>query len=86
MPSAAPLWPSSSLLGIHSLSFYKEELAGETKNYVHLSAAAQKCSVEDVLRQLVGEVMDSARCMEVLTANDPELARLWTQYFQVRTS
>ena len=72
------------MVGIHRLSFYKEELEGETKNCVHLSAITRRCSVEEVLRQLVDEVMESARSMELLTENDTELAMLWRQYFQVR--
>ncbi|KAI0770508.1 terpenoid synthase, partial [Fomes fomentarius] len=65
-----------------SLSFYKEELAGETKNYVNLRAGAEQTSASQVLRQLVGEVLDSGRMMEALTAEDPELAALWQTYHQ----
>lgn len=67
-----------------SLSFYKEELAGETKNYVNLRAGAEQTSASQVLRQLVVEVLDSGRMMEALTAEDPELAVLWQTYYQVR--
>ncbi|TFK83820.1 terpenoid synthase [Polyporus arcularius HHB13444] len=64
-----------------NLSFYKEELAGETNNYVHLRAAAEETSANHVLRQLVDEVLDSAHTMNVLTSEDAELAALWQKYF-----
>ncbi|RPD62211.1 terpenoid synthase [Lentinus tigrinus ALCF2SS1-6] len=65
-----------------NLSFYKEELAGETNNYVHLRAAAEETSATDVLRELVNEVLETAGKMSVLTSQDPELAALWEKYFQ----
>lgn len=68
------------------LSFYKEELAGETKNYVHLRATAERCTVEDVLRELMEEVAESAIRMKALTDNDKELSELWERYFQVSVS
>ncbi|KAI0714027.1 terpenoid synthase [Cerioporus squamosus] len=64
------------------LSFYKEELAGETNNYVHLRAAVEQTSATHVLRQLVNEVLDTAHTMSVLTSEDAELAALWQMYFQ----
>lgn len=67
-----------------SLSFYKEELAGENKNYVHLRADAEQISSASVLRRLIEEVLDSARKMDVLTAADLELGALWQRYMQVR--
>ena len=72
------------LFNLCSLSFYKEELAGEDKNYVHLRAAAQRSNAEDVLRQLVEDVVESACRMEALTVEDPELTEIWARYFQVR--
>ena len=68
------------------MSFYKEELAGETKNYIHLRAIAERRSTEDVLRELVGEVIESAKCMEALTMDNPKLAALWERYHQVSVS
>ncbi len=70
----------------NSLSFYKEELAGETNNYVHLRAAAEETSANHVLRQLVDEVLDTAHTMNVLTSEDAELAALWQKYFHVRVT
>lgn len=71
---------------VHSLSFYKEELAGETNNYVHLRAGAEQMSAPSVLRQLVNEVLDSGAAMSTLTAEDPELFQLWQTYFHVRVA
>lgn len=67
-----------------SLSFYKEELAGEKSNYVHLRAGAQQVPPMEVLRQLVEEVLDTANRIESIVQGDPELAMLWQQYLQVR--
>lgn len=69
--------------GTPSLSFYKEELAGETSNYVHLRAAAEQTSPWEVLHDLTEEVLDTARRIEEITANDPELYALWERYLQV---
>ncbi|PIL25583.1 terpene synthase [Ganoderma sinense ZZ0214-1] len=64
------------------LSFYKEELAGERNNYVHLRASAEQSSAANVLRQLVEEVLESAAKIDALTSEDPELAALWKRYQQ----
>ncbi|KAI0755151.1 isoprenoid synthase domain-containing protein [Daedaleopsis nitida] len=64
-----------------NLSFYKEELAGETNNYVHLRAGAEQTSAPHVLRQLVNEVLDTGAIMNILTTEDPELFQLWQTYF-----
>ncbi|KAJ8472883.1 hypothetical protein ONZ51_g8216 [Trametes cubensis] len=64
------------------LSFYKEELAGETSNYVHLRADAESISPWDVLRHLTEEVLDTARRIDDITASDPELYALWNRYLQ----
>ncbi|KAI9058170.1 terpenoid synthase [Trametes sanguinea] len=65
-----------------NLSFYKEELAGERTNYVHLRMAAEQASAESVLRALVSEVSDTARRMKLVLADDPELLGLWSKYMQ----
>ncbi|KAI0670956.1 terpenoid synthase [Trametes maxima] len=62
------------------LSFYKEELAGEMHNYVHIRSAADQTSPEAVLRKLVEEVSDTARRVDMIVADDPELANIWTPY------
>ena len=86
-PYSALYVPENLLITpLRSLSFYKEELAGETNNYVHLRASAEQTSAEGVLRQLVEEVLDSNRHMDALTYEDPELAALWQRYMQVRAN
>ncbi|KAI0714047.1 terpenoid synthase [Cerioporus squamosus] len=64
------------------LSFYKEELAGETSNYVHLRAAAEQLSPLEVLRQLTREVVDTAKRITSIIGGDRELADLWERYLQ----
>ncbi|KAI0643127.1 terpenoid synthase [Trametes meyenii] len=64
------------------ISFYKEELAGETSNYVHLRADAEGISHWEVLRDLTEEVLDTARRIDEITAKDPELCALWNRYLQ----
>ncbi|KAI0670986.1 terpenoid synthase [Trametes maxima] len=64
------------------ISFYKEELAGETSNYVHLRADAEGISPWEVLRDLTEEVLDTARRIDEITAKDPELCALWNRYLQ----
>ncbi|TFK82677.1 terpenoid synthase [Polyporus arcularius HHB13444] len=64
------------------LSFYKEELAGETSNYVHLRAAAEQLSPLEVLRQLTAEVIDTAERIKSIIGADGELAELWETYLQ----
>ncbi|OSD07404.1 terpenoid synthase [Trametes coccinea BRFM310] len=64
------------------LSFYKEELAGERTNYIHLRMAAEQTSAENVLRELVSEVSDTARRMKLVLSDDPELLELWNKYMQ----
>ncbi|KAH9918245.1 terpenoid synthase [Epithele typhae] len=66
------------------LSFYKETLAGETDNYIHLRAAAERKSPSEVLRILADEVTDTVRRIDAITSADPELAALWQRYLQVR--
>ncbi|KAI0667869.1 terpenoid synthase [Trametes maxima] len=62
------------------LSFYKEELAGETQNYVHIRSAADQTSPEVVLRRLIEEVADTARRVDMIVADDAELSNIWTPY------
>ena len=69
---------------LRRLSFYKEELAGETNNYVHLQASAEQISATSVLRRLVEEVLESAKVVDALISEDPELVALWQRYLQVR--
>ncbi|OBZ70154.1 Trichodiene synthase [Grifola frondosa] len=62
------------------LSFYKESLAGETDNYVHLRAAAERKTPTIVLRELSSEVTNTVRRIKVVTAKDKELAAVWHRF------
>ena len=73
----------TNLVCFCSLSFYKESLAGETDNYVHLRAAAECKSPTDVLRTLAAEVTDTVRRIDAITSVDAELAALWQRFLQV---
>ncbi|KAI0770509.1 terpenoid synthase [Fomes fomentarius] len=65
-----------------NLSFYKEELAGETKNYIHMCAAAEQVTPADALRALANEVLNHTHTIKTLAGEDIELASLWEQYVQ----
>ncbi|KAI0769050.1 terpenoid synthase [Trametes elegans] len=65
-----------------NLSFYKEELAGERTNYIHLRAEAEQRSIEDTLSRLVEEVLATASRVKAITADDKELSEIWTRYTQ----
>lgn len=67
-----------------SLSFYKEQLAGETKNYVHMRASADQITPVNVLRKLCEEVLECDRIALALAGSDKELANMWSRYVQVR--
>ncbi|KAI0688910.1 terpenoid synthase [Earliella scabrosa] len=54
-----------------NISFYKETLAGETDNYIHLRAATERKSPIVVLRALVREVLDSLRNIQELSSAQP---------------
>lgn len=69
---------------LYSLSFYKEALAGETHNYVHLRAAAEQKPVMQVLRELVDETVESVRKLAELGAVQPGLAATINDYIMVR--
>ncbi|KAJ3013106.1 hypothetical protein NUW54_g1682 [Trametes sanguinea] len=64
------------------LSFYKEELAQETNNYVHLRAAAEQAPSLSILRTLAEEVVETKRRLDRLVEDDAELAALWRGYVQ----
>ncbi|KAI0648781.1 hypothetical protein C8Q79DRAFT_470852 [Trametes meyenii] len=68
-------------LGVNDiLSFYKEELVGGTHNYVRIRSAADQTSPEIVLRQLIEEVVDTARRVDIIVADDAGLSNIWTPY------
>ena len=66
-----------------SLSFYKETLAGETDNYVHMRAKAEGKVPIAVLRELVDEVLDSVRTIEQLASVQPGLTDICHAFVMV---
>ncbi|KAI0755157.1 terpenoid synthase [Daedaleopsis nitida] len=71
------------IVGVNDLlSFYKEELAGERRNYMHMRADAEQVPVIEVLRTLANELVDCNKTVEKLAGDDCELASVWSQYVQ----
>ena len=68
------------------LSFYKEWLAGETDNYVHLRAAAERKAPLVVLRELAEETLETIGQVQELTASDSELSSILRSYLMVSTT
>lgn len=65
------LYPTSHSYLPHSYRFYKEELAGETNNYIYNRANVAQKSVLDVLKDVVDDTMDAyVRVTEVLRGTD----------------
>ncbi|KAI9058171.1 terpenoid synthase [Trametes sanguinea] len=62
------------------LSFYKELLAGETDNYIHLRASAERKDPVVVLRELLEETLDTIRRVKDLTSSDPETTEIIDSY------
>ncbi|TFK83819.1 terpenoid synthase [Polyporus arcularius HHB13444] len=65
-----------------NLSFHKEQLAGETKNYIHMRACAEQTTPNNVLRDLCDETLHSDRHILTLAGRDNELVELWQKYVQ----
>ncbi|PIL25584.1 terpene synthase [Ganoderma sinense ZZ0214-1] len=66
------------------LSFYKEQLEGETKNYIHIRATTDQITAIDVLRSLADEVVACAERTSVLIGQeDPEMMAIWRSFEQV---
>ncbi|KAI0769053.1 terpenoid synthase [Trametes elegans] len=62
------------------LSFYKEELAGETNNCVHMRATVEQITIEETLSRLVEEVLETAKRITAIAAHDEKLAQTWMRY------
>ena len=75
-------YPSDSVLIFHSdvLSFYKEEMAGETVNYISVLARSKDVSNMQAFQQLADEVarVDASVC-EILEI-DPEALDAWVKF------
>ncbi|KAF8576486.1 terpenoid synthase, partial [Ramaria rubella] len=62
------------------LSFYKEELDGETATHVHTRAYADNKSPLQVLAELVEEVRVSRENIHVALASSPEALKAWQTF------
>ena len=65
--------PKSQLFALASdiISFYKEELEGESLNRISLLASCKKCSKIDILRSIASETVESHRnALEILQSHE----------------
>ncbi|KAJ7838631.1 hypothetical protein B0H14DRAFT_2788991 [Mycena olivaceomarginata] len=62
------------------LSFYKEELAGETMNYVHVRSKTTSKRPKQVLIDMVQEVGDLHIRIAATLANHPEALAAWKTF------
>ena len=76
------LWLTT--ISSNRLSFYKEELEGDTVNsYVHLRAATELVPPVEILERLVNETLDTIHVVNGIFAGDQEIARIWQEFVQV---
>ena len=66
------------------MSFYKEELSGETGNYVHIRATTDESTPVDTLRLLADETLACEERIGLLIGKDRELMAVWQSFEQVR--
>ncbi|KAI1793299.1 terpenoid synthase [Ganoderma leucocontextum] len=59
------------------LSFYKEQLAGETDNYIHIRATTDQTTTLDTLRLLADETLACVQRIRLLIGEDRELMAIW---------
>ena len=69
-----------------SLSFYKEELDGETRNYICARASAELLLPAQSLRKTVEDTLESIYRVDSIAAQDPELDTIWQEHKQVLES
>ncbi|KAG6899034.1 hypothetical protein C0993_001541, partial [Termitomyces sp. T159_Od127] len=63
------------------LSFYKEELAGETKNYVHNAAYVNQISVQNVLKDILRDAL-AAQARVSLVLHGTDSYKQWSTFVQ----
>ena len=68
---------------IERLSFYKEILAGESDNYIHLYASTEDINPVTALQQLSKALLQSMTAIESLTMHNPLLAKTLRGYLMV---
>jgi len=59
------------------LSFYKEELSGETNNYVHIRARNENKSTLEVLSEMKAEMIASRDIIHASLAGNPRALQAW---------
>ncbi|KAI1793271.1 terpenoid synthase [Ganoderma leucocontextum] len=69
-------------IGGANLSFYKEQLAGETKNYVHIRSTTDQATPVEMLRLLADEILACAQRIMQLIGEDRELMAIWHSFEQ----
>ncbi|KAJ7248991.1 hypothetical protein C8J57DRAFT_1239998 [Mycena rebaudengoi] len=62
------------------LSFYKEELAGETMNYVHIRAKTTQKHPKRVLLEMIREVGDVHQRLQATLAGQPDALMAWKTF------
>lgn len=68
------------------LSFYKEELAGESDNFIHLQGTAHGKDPWEVIQEIVEESVQAFRRLDMIFQEDAGLHRLVVGFLHVRRS
>ncbi|KAI0098852.1 isoprenoid synthase domain-containing protein [Nemania sp. FL0031] len=61
-------------------SFYKEECAQETDNYMHLRAAYEGIDASEMLKQVIEEVVSGQRRISLVLKGKEPYAQLWNDH------
>ena len=69
-----------------SLSFYKETLAGDTDNYVHIRARMERKQASVVLGELVEENLQSLHKAKQIASVQPSLVDMCVSHCMVNVS
>lgn len=62
------------------MSFYKEEIAGDTVNYISVLARSQGVSNMEAFQQLADEVAKSDATVCQILESDPEALDAWVKF------
>lgn len=68
------------------ISFYKESLADDTTNFVHMRAATQGKEPLQVIRELIEDTADVVHRLNGIFKGNPRLDTLCRAFLQVRTA
>ncbi|KIJ56159.1 hypothetical protein M422DRAFT_150404, partial [Sphaerobolus stellatus SS14] len=69
-------------VGNDLISFYKEELQGETNNYIHIRARNENKSPVQVLSEIVQELVTSRDTIYAALAHNPTALSIWKGFEQ----